>query len=513
MNPARPLMIMNASSFLIAPQQAEGPIILAIDVGTSSIRTALFDRLGRMLQQMEARRSFELHSTPSGASEADPDRLLALIGECVDQTLAQAGSLRSEIAGVASCTFVSNILGVDPTHRAVTPLTTYADTRASFEAEELKKELDEAAVHDRTGCHFHPSYLPARFRWISRHHPEWFRQVKRWVSIGEYLELTLFGQTAASYSVASWTGLLDRFRLTWDAGILAALPIQGNQLSPLTDGSFPRHGLLPAYARRWPELKDIPWFPTIGDGAAANIGSGCISPRRVAVTMGTSSAVRIVTDQIVPQIPAGLWCYRVDGRRSLLGGALNEGGSVYAWLNAVMDFKKYADLEKALLEMEPDSHGLTVLPFWAGERSPGWAGHARATIHGLTMSTTPLQILRAGLEAVAYRIGLIFALLHSYLPSDGQVIGSGRAILQSPAWAGILADVLAKPIVLSAVEEASARGAALLALEALGALANLDDAPVFIRGVHRPDLRHYARYRQGMDRQKILYEKLVKGGV
>ncbi len=503
----------NSAPFLIQPKQAEAPFVLAIDIGTSSLRTALFDRLGRMLKGMEAHRPLEVRTTSAGASEADPLRVVEGVGECLDEVLGRCGALQGKIAAVASCTFVSNVLGIDENHRPLTPLITYADSRASSEVAGLKRDLDEILVHDRTGCHFHSSYLPARFRWIARHQPEIFRQVKKWLSIGEYMELSFLGQAAVSYSVASWTGLLDRLALRWDPELLAALPIRAEQLFSLTDRTSPRQGLLPAPAKRWPALRAIPWFPAIGDGAAANIGSGCIGPHRVAVTMGTSSAARIVTALPVERVPAGLWCYRVDGKRSLLGGALNEGGSVYGWLKATLDFGKYADLEKDLAAMEPDSHGLTVLPFFAGERSPGWAGHARATFHGLTLSTTPLQILRAGLEAVAYRIGLIFERLHPFLPNEAQVIGSGRAILQSSAWAGILADVLGRPLAISAIEEASARGAALLSLEALGALADLDEAPVFLREVRQPDPNRHGRYRQAMERQKILYEKLVPTGL
>jgi len=503
-------MALDAGSFLISPQRGEAPWILTLDIGTSSIRVALFDRLGRALQGLEARRSFEIRLSPDGTSEADAEQILSMVGQCLDQILDHCGSLSSQIAGIASCTLVSNLLGIDKNNRAITPLSTYADTRAASEVEGLKADLSEPQVHERTGCHFHPSYWPARLRWIFRHQPELFRRVKRWISIGEYLELNFFGQAAVSYSVASWTGLLDRFRLIWDPELLDALPIRRDQLSPLTDCTVPRFGLLPGPARRWPALRNLPWFPSIGDGAAANIGSGCTSDRRLAITLGTSSAVRITQEKAITGIPTGLWCYRVDGRRSLLGGALSEGGCVYAWLTRTMDFRPFGDLEKALSEMEPDGHGLTILPFWAGERSPGWRGHARATLHGLSLATTPLHILRAGLEAVAYRIGRVYDLLAPFRSSDTEVIGSGRAILQSPLWAGILADVLGQPIFLSAIEEASARGSALLALEALGILSSLEEAPIFIREIHRPDPIRHDRYRRAMQRQEILYQRLIR---
>jgi len=494
----------------IAPDRAEEPLILAIDIGTSSVRAALFDRLGRAVQGIEARQKHELRTSAEGASEVDPDALLELVFTCLDGAVSRAGDLGGKIRGVAACTFVNNILGVDKNDRAVTPLTTYADTRADAEVAGLKADFDETAVHDRTGCRFHPSYLPARFRWLARTQPDLFRRVTRFISIGEYLELKLFGETAVTYSVASWTGLLNRSRLEWDRELLAALPVKVEQLSALTDVSASRRGLRPDFAARWPILRDLPWFPAVGDGAAANIGSGCVSPARVALTVGTTSALRVVLTQNLDHLPSGLWCYRVDGRRSLLGGALSEGGNVFAWMRATLQLENLSVLETSLADLEPDTHGLTILPFLAGERAPGWAGYARATIHGLTLATTSLDILRAGLEAVAYRIALVFELLHPALSAGPQVVASGGALLHSPTWLRILTDVLDRPVSVFGAQEASGRGTALLALEALGALANLEQAPDLIRAVYQPEASNHARYRRAMERQRALYEKLVK---
>jgi len=189
---------------------------------------------------------------------------------------------------------------------------------------------------------------------------------------------------------------------------------------------------------------------------------------------------------------------------------LSEGGSVFAWMKANLRLEDGPEFDASLAGMEPDGHGLTVLPFLAGERAPGWAGHARATIHGITLATTPLHMLRAGLEAVAYRIALVFRLLRPVLPADPQVIASGGALLHSPAWLGIISDVLGRPVSVSQVEEASGRGAALLALKALGALADLEDAPDFINIARYPDAGNHVRYRLAIERQQILYEKLVQ---
>lgn len=494
----------------VIPAQAEEPLILTIDIGTSSVRAGLFDRLGRAVEGIETSRGHEIRATAEGAAEADPDQLLELVFNCLDGVMAKTGRLVSKVAGVAACTFVNNILGVDKKNRAVTPLTTYADTRAEAEVAGLKADFDEESAHDRTGCHFHSSYLPSRFRWLSNHKPDLFRRVARWVSIGEYLEMKLFGKTTVSYSVASWTGLLNRRKLVWDVILLSKLPVGVDQLSPLTDVNIPRRGLRPKFAARWPALQHLPWFPAVGDGATANIGSGCLSPARVALTVGTTSALRAVLNSPAKHLPAGLWCYRVDERRSLLGGALSEGGSVFAWMKATLHLKNYPRLEKALAALEPDAHGLTVLPFLAGERSPGWAGHARATIHGLSLATTPLHILRAALEAVAYRVALVFGLLRQELPSEPQIVASGGALLSSPVWLQIMADVLERPVAVSSVQEASSRGAALLALEALGATPDLAKIPDFIGTVYQSDANRYLQYRKARERQQALYDKVVK---
>lgn len=493
----------------VAQAQAESPLILSLDIGTSSVRAAVFDRLGRAVEGLEARQIHEIRTTKEGASETDAELLLDLVWRCIDTVIAQAGHLGEEIRGVAVCTFVGNILGVDRNRRAMAPLITYADTRGDEEAARLRAEFNEAEVHDRTGCRFHPAYLPSFLRWFAKAERDLFNRVSRWVTIGEYLELKLFGEASISYSVASWTGLLDRNRLVWDKPLLTALPIREEQLSPLTDSNVPRQGLLPEFAARWPALRLAPWFPAWGDGATANVGSGCISPERVALTVGTTTAMRAVRYTPVVHVPSGLWCYRVDGRRSLPGGALSEGGSVFAWMKNTLNLRDLSQLEKALASMEPDGHGLTVLPFLAGERSPGWAGHARATLHGLSQATTPLDILRAGLESVAFRIALVFDLLRRLLPGDPEIVASGGALLGSPAWLQIMTDVLNRPVAVSAVQEVSGRGAALLALEALGALADLGRAPDFIGEVHEPDERRHEIYGEAMERQERLYEKLV----
>ena len=493
----------------IAPSRARGPFILAIDIGTSAVKILLYDRQGRAIEEAHSHTATKIRTSREGASETDPDGLLEIVWKGVDSVLAKTGKLAEEIAAVASCTFVGNIMAADQKGKPLTPVFTYADSRAEKEVGWLQAQFDENDVHNRTGCHFHSSYLPARLRWLNRIQPDLIRQATRWLSIGEYMALKLFGEASASYSIASWNGLLDRHQLVWDEPLMAKLPIGAAQLSPLVNMNSPREGLLAEFASRWPALQNIPWFPAIGDGAAANIGSGCTSASRVAITMGSTTAIRAVVDKTIDRLPPGLWCYRIDRQRSLPGGATSEGGNLFTWMTDTFRLGDPSDLEPDVARLKADGHGLTVLPFWAGERSPGWRGNAKATIHGLSLATSPAEILRAAMEAVAYRVKLVSDKLVSILPDDLQIVAGGGALQNSPAWLQMITDVLGREVAMTGVPETSARGTALLAFEALGLIKDFNAIPDFIENTYLPDAERHAIYRRALKRQERLYKKLL----
>lgn len=492
-----------------SPTLPEAPYILALDLGTSSVRAVLFDREGRPVPKIDSRRSLTIEPALDGAFETDPDELLEKVWNVLDEAIAKAGERARKIQGVCCCTFVSNVMGIDAFGQAATQLVLYADTRAAEQADRLRQILDEEACHQRTGTLFHSSYMPARFLWWQQEKPAEFSSVRRWISIHEYMLLQLFGESAISYSVASWTGLLNRTSLDWDSALLSHLPVDRERLPQLVDANHTWRGLRNPFAERWPSLARINWFPAIGDGAAANLGSGCASPGKVAISMGTSSAVRTVVTSPNVHIPQGLWCYRVDRRRSLLGGAMTEGGSIYSWLRRLVNLEGIENIETTLADIGPGAHGLTFLPLISGERSPGWVSDARGAIMGLSLATTPADLLRAGMEGVACRIALVYELLRPALPAGSRIIVSGGAIQGSPAWQQILADALNCPINVSQVPETSVRGAVLLASEALGWIDDAAAAPDFAEAAANPDPEHHARYREIMQRQSQIYQSLI----
>jgi gluconokinase len=181
---------------------------------------------------------------------------------------------------------------------------------------------------------------------------------------------------------------------------------------------------------------------------------------------------------------------------------------VYAWCRELLKLPGDDAVERALADSLPDSHGLTVLPFLAGERAPGWRGDRRAVIAGLTLDDTPVQVLQAALEAVALRLALVYELLAPAADRDHAIVASGGGLARSPAWRRMIADALGHPLHWSPDSEATTRGVALLALQSLGSLETLEQARRPLGEVIAPDPARHARYRAALARQRALDEKV-----
>jgi gluconokinase len=481
-------------------------MVIAVDVGTSSARARAYAVDGRPVPALSHQVPYEPRVTADGGVEHDPAVLLGAVATCLDAVCARAGR-GAGVLGVGVTTFWHGLCGFDAAGHAVTPVYTWADSRSARDAGVLRAALDETALHARTGCHLHPSYWPAKLRWLARERPAEARRVARWGSVGEHLELMLFGEAATSVSMASATGLYDVAARTWDAEAVAAAGIDPRQLFRVVERTEGRRGLRGEWAARWPALRAAPWFPAVGDGAAGNVGSDCVEPGRIALNVGTSAALRVVADGAGPP-PRGLWRYAIDARQLLLGGATSEGGNVYAWCRDVFRLPDDAAVEQRLEAMAPDGHGLTVLPFLAGERAPGWRGDRRGAVTGLSLDTGPLEILRAALEAVALRLALVYGLLAPHAAREHLVVASGAAVTRSRAWTRMLADAFGHPVTWSYEPEATGRGAALLALQALGALPDLAAARAPLGETFTPDPARHARYRDALERQRALDERV-----
>src|SRR5258708_14577651 len=479
-------------------------LVLALDVGSSSVRAMILDREGKALKGVFAQIHYQPDTTPDGGSMIDADAMCTRIFRTIDEALEQAGDSTGRIGLVAMDTLVGNLMGVDTDGQPVTPIYTWADIRGSDSGNGWKAQLNAVGLTpddytQRTGARIHPSYWPLRLLWIQKHDPQAFAHAAYWMTIGEYLQFRLFGERRISVSVASWTGLLNRHDLDWDDTVLSTLPIQRNQLSTPSDEPF--QGLSNEVAERWPALCDVPRSLPIGDGVASNIGAGCTTPGYVALSVGTSGALRIVVQGSPEVVPQGLFAYRVDHERTLVGGALSNAGNLFAWLLNSLKLPDAPDLEAAIAAMPPDSHGLTVLPFLAGERAPEWNPNAQAVFMGLTLDTTPEQIIRAGLEAVTYRFWQVADRLRPLLARDAVYVASGAAVLHSPAWMQIMADVLGASVYATTEHEATIRGTVFLATG--------HEPPPHLGTAYDPHASPRKIYAAAIERQQALYKRLL----
>ncbi|MDQ3855160.1 MAG: gluconokinase [Chloroflexota bacterium] len=472
------------------PASPREPFVLALDIGTSSARTALYDVEGNAVPGTLASSKHRPETTPDGGSELDPDALVERVCELLDRTLGASQGVT--IAAVGTCTFWHSLVGVGADGSATTPIYTWADTRSAGSIERLGWLLDLSELYERTGCPPHPSFVPEKLLWLRESQPEVFRRTRRWMSPGEYVHLRLLGETRCAHAMASATGLYDQARQTWYEPVLKAVGVEPGELSRLAPVSQPAGTLTREYAARWPALSEVPWYPAVGDGAASNLGSGAAEPGVAALNFGTSGAIRTVVPEPV-RFPRGLWLYRLDEHRLLLGGALSNAGNVYSWLLRTLGLTT-EEAEETLWSSRPGTTGLRFVPHLAGERSPEWRPEATGAVYGLRLDTSRQELLQAGMEGVL----LDFLTVHNMLVTAAgeltSLVASGGAISQSAAMRQALTNALGRPLQVCLEEEPSARGAALLALESLHAIPSVTDVRTDKTPPHQPDPERHQAY-------------------
>jgi gluconokinase len=435
--------------------------VIALDVGTSSARTLLFDEDGRRVEGVGAQVAYTATRGHSGRLGVfDVDELAAVARGVLAEARREAGG---EVDGVAISCFWHSLVALDARGRPLTGVLTWRDNRAAPDAETLAQRFDAAAVHARTGCPVHPSFWPAKLAWLRRREPEAFAAAARFVSFPDLL----VDAARTSVSMASGTGLLDARTLRWDDALLAELGVGPERLPAIDDD--------PALA--------------IGDGAASNLGTGA----PVTLSLGTSGALRVLGDGD-PPTRRGLFLLRVDRERWVCGGSLSDAGNLWDWLRRTLQASGHG-----IAGRPAGAGGLTFLTLLGGERSPGWHADARGAIAGLTFDTSPDDLVQAAAEGVASR----FAEIADLLGVDAAT-ATGN-VTKNADWMQILADVLERPVAVSLESEASARGAAVALLRRLGA----SPGPAGTGRTYEPRQERAKAIRELRARQRGLYDALL----
>ncbi len=247
------------------------------------------------------------------------------------------------------------------------------------------------------------------------------------------------------------------------------------------------------------------------DGALANLGSGAGEDDAIAITVGTSGAIRAIVDQPLVDHGDALWCYNLWPGRWLVGGAINNGGLALNWVAERFYYAAGKDgpgkaetFNQMFLEagkIEAGADGVTMLPWFTGERSPRWQPNATAGLIGLTLNHTRAHIARAAMEAVTFCLADVFDSLPPEIRGRPFARLTG-GITRSPLWMQILADVLNIHLQPTEAADASALGAAAIAWSGIAGESPLRfiNANRSRTGLIKPNQGDHQRYKQARRR-------------
>ncbi len=427
--------------------------VVGVDIGTSSVKALALNPRGELLGT--AQKAYPADTDPSGKYEEDPERItrdtLTVLHELIQSI--QGHKLKAVSFSAAMHGLIA-LEGDTP----LTPLITWADTRAAT------VPVTES-YYTHTGVPLHPMSPYWKLIWLRTAFPEVFARATRFISIKEYIWYRLFGVYEIDYSLASATGLFDTPSLGWYAPALEAACVSPAQLSTPVPVTFSRVS----------SEFGVPFVIGASDGCLANLGTGVLSPGEAALTIGTSGAVRVVTSSWQPDPQERLFQYYLFDRMYVRGGATNNGGNVVEWFRGIVA----APLEELLTEaftVPPGSEGLLFLPYLYGERAPIWDANARGAFVGLRSHHTRAHMLRSVTEGIGFALGEILRLLEPI-----HLVHASGGFTRSEAWVQQLANILGKPIRLTEEGDASATGAALLGMLALGYFSRLEEARGHIR--------------------------------
>ncbi len=491
--------------------------IIGIDIGTSSTKVSAFMRDGRVLAS--AQQSYPLLQPEPGFAEQDPDLLLNAVRDCLDTVMASIGQ-HASITGISFSAAMHGIMALDREGKPQTRILTWADTRSQAEAEEIMSGEDASLIYQFTGVPIHPMSPLCKLRWLNHHRPDIMEKAFMFAGIKEYVLFKLTGQWVVDHSMASATGLFDIHALRWYAPALRWAGVRSEQLPepvPVTwNTAFWAQETAPGNGEAgWTPaiLGDEPNRPyprlVIGgsDGCLANLGSGTMEPGQLALTIGTSGAVRMTVPHPAPDPLGRTFNYILWPGAYVTGGPVNNGGIIIQWFSEAIlgrPFRGAEDFNWFLDEacrVPPGAEGLTCLPWFLGERAPVWDAGARGIFHGMTLQHSRAHMMRAIVEGICFSLFSIAEILAQTAGPAARIFASG-GFTASPAWVQMIADIFGKPVELVQDADASAMGAAIIGFIATGEAQGWEDFQSWwgSRKRFKPETKDQGLYRDAYHR-------------
>jgi gluconokinase len=489
---------------------------VGIDIGTTSTKAIVVSSTGKM--KGLASRGYPLLSPQPRYAVQDPNVIFLAVLQSVKEAIQQANLSSRDITAVGLGSAMHSLIVMGTNHLPLSQSITWADSRSIVQAEALKQSPNGIEIYQDTGTPLHPMSPLTKLIWMRECDPEQFNQAAKFISIKEYVLYQLFEQYVVDYSIASATGLFNLKTLSWDEKALALAQIRVDQLSELVPTTYILQGMKPQYAEMMGLDPNVPVVVGSSDGVLANLGVGALTSDQLAITIGTSSAVRKFVSQPIPDPQGRTFCYAFTQNHWIVGGASNNGGIVLRWFRDCFgqpEIKqvKHQDAYDLLIELANSvpagAAGLLFLPFLSGERAPYWNADARGVFFGVSLQHERSHFARAVLEGILFAAYSITTVLGELTETSQTILASG-GFARSTIWRQMMADLFGMEVLVPEVFEASGLGAAVLAMYAVKQIDQLEDiqAMIRIRDRHSPNLQLSQQYHRLFDRYQRLYHQL-----
>jgi gluconokinase len=477
---------------------------LGIDIGTTSTKAIAVSSTGEM--KAIASQEYPLLSIQPRYAEQDPDVIFSAVLKTIQEVIQQTEGTIAAI-GFGSAMHSLIVMGADNSPLSLS--ITWADSRSTIQADALKQTPSGIQIYQNTGTPLHPMSPLTKLLWMRDCEPELFQQAAKFISIKEYVLYQLFEQYIVDYAIASATGLFNLKTLTWDTTALELVQIRRDQLSDLVPTTHIFRGIKPQYAEIMGLDPNIPVVIGASDGVLANLGVGAID-NQLAITIGTSSAVRKVVSQPTTDEQARTFCYPLTKQYWVIGGPSNNGGIVLQWFRDRFGQQdSYEQLIQLADSVPAGAEGLLFLPFLSGERAPYWNADVRGVFFGASLQHQRSHFVRAVLEGILFAAYSITVVLNELTEPSQKILASG-GFARSSIWLQMMADLFGMEVVVPEVFEASGLGAAMLAMYAVQQMSQLEDvrSMIRIREVHRRNLERSQQYKKLFEQYQQLYSHL-----
>ncbi|KQO01120.1 gluconokinase [Paenibacillus sp. Leaf72] len=440
-------------------------LVIGLDLGTTSVKACIFDRNGHLVADVEKMNTF--YYPQQGWAEQSPVEIERSAVLAIREAIEKAKVEEGELLALGFSAAMHAILTLDAAGNPTSPAIIWADGRSAGQAEALLEASGEQ-VYKATGTPIHPMTPLMKLLWMKENNYEPYEQASYFMSIKEYLLYCWFGQRKIDYAMASATGLFNPAKLDWEPELLALTGISAAQLSEIVPPTEILSGLNADIAAQMGVSRDLPFAIGSADGQLSNLGIGAILPGEVAVSVGTSGAIRQLTHQAKVSDSRETFCYSFTKDTYIVGGPTNNGGIALQWLKDTLNYE--GGYEAFLAEAEkiaPGADGLLFLPYLNGERAPLWNQRAKGNFYGLTMTHERAHLIRAVLEGVTFNLYQIGKALEKLAGAPQKMYVNG-GLSRSPLWLQMMADIFDAEIYVSENHHSAAWGAAWTSLVATG---------------------------------------------